>query len=62
MDSIVNFFLDRINGIKGIFFAYGEIPLGRRPFYPDDPVNPVWNFFYLESIPQNLRYCIYETT
>jgi hypothetical protein len=34
-------FLDRIYRIKGIFFACGEIPLGRRPLYPDDPVNPV---------------------
>jgi hypothetical protein len=32
---------DRIYRINGIFFAYGEIPLGRRPLFPDDPVNPV---------------------
>jgi hypothetical protein len=30
----------KFNVVK-IFFACGEIPLGRRPFYPDDPVNPV---------------------
>jgi hypothetical protein len=42
MDSIFNFFFfDRIYRINGIFFACGEIPSGRRPFYPDDPVNPV---------------------
>ena len=23
------------------FFACGETPFGRRPLYPDDPVNPV---------------------
>ena len=27
------------------FCAYGEVPLGRRPYYPDDPVNPVKNYF-----------------
>jgi hypothetical protein len=35
------FFLDRIYRITGIFFACGEGPFGRRPLYPDDPVNPV---------------------
>jgi len=34
-------FFDRIYRIKEIFFAYGDIPIGRRPFYPDNPVNPV---------------------
>jgi hypothetical protein len=34
-------FLDRIYRINGILFACGEIPLGRRPCYPDDPVDPV---------------------
>ena len=38
--SLVSFF-DRIDRINGIFFACGEVLLGRRPFYPDDPVNPV---------------------
>jgi hypothetical protein len=38
--SSISFF-DRIYRINGIFFACGEILLGRRPFYPDDPVNPV---------------------
>jgi hypothetical protein len=33
-------FLDRINRIDGIFFAFGEALFGRRPFYPDDPVDP----------------------
>ncbi len=34
------------------FFACGEGPFGRRPHYPNDPVDPV-QFFYLrsESIP-----------
>jgi hypothetical protein len=27
--------------MDGIFFAYGERPFGRRPLYPDDPVDPV---------------------
>jgi len=40
MDSIL-FFLDRIYRIDGIFFACGEGLFGRRPLYPDDPVNPV---------------------
>jgi len=35
------FFLDRIYRIDGIFFAYGERLFGRRPLYPDDPVDPV---------------------
>jgi hypothetical protein len=28
-------------GLVGFFFACGEIPLGRRPFYLSNPVNPV---------------------
>jgi hypothetical protein len=40
MDSIIIFF-DRIYRIDGIFFACGERPFGRRPLYPDDPVDPV---------------------
>jgi hypothetical protein len=49
MDSIF-IILDRIyppnrrrtfSRINGIFFAYGERPFGRRPFYPDNPVDPV---------------------
>jgi len=35
------YFLDRIYRIDGIFFACGERPFGRRPLYPDDPVDPV---------------------
>ena len=44
--------LDRIYRIIRIFFACGEGPFGRRPHYPNDPVDPV-QFFYLrsESIP-----------
>jgi hypothetical protein len=34
-------YLDRINGIIRIFFACGEGPFGRRPHYPNDPVDPV---------------------
>jgi hypothetical protein len=37
MNSIF-IFLDRIYRIDGIFFAWGERPFGRRPHYPDDPV------------------------
>jgi hypothetical protein len=40
MDSIIILF-DRIYRIDGIFFACGERPFGRRPLYPDDPVDPV---------------------
>ena len=40
MDSIL-FFLDRINRIDGIFSPSVRSPFGRRPFYPDDPVDPV---------------------
>jgi hypothetical protein len=39
------FFLDRIYRIGGIFFACGERPFGRRPLYPDDPVDPVQLLF-----------------
>ena len=35
------FFLDRIYRIDGIVFAFGEEPFGRRPHYPNDPVDPV---------------------
>ncbi len=37
-DSI---FLDRIYRIDGIFSPSARSPFGRRPFYPDDPVDPV---------------------
>jgi hypothetical protein len=37
-DRDAEFFFDRIYWINGIFFACGEIPLGRRPFYPVNPV------------------------
>jgi hypothetical protein len=39
------FFLDRIYRIDGIFFACGERPFGRRPLYPDDPVDSVQLLF-----------------
>jgi hypothetical protein len=51
MDSILIFLLDRIYRIIGILFACGEIPLGRRPYYPDDPVNPVQNIFFPKQNP-----------
>ena len=31
-------FLDRIYRIDGIFSPSARSPFGRRPFYPDDPV------------------------
>jgi len=34
-------YLDRIYRIIGNFFACGEGPFGRRPQYPNDPVDPV---------------------
>ena len=34
-------FLDRIYRIDGIFSPSARSPFGRRPFYPDDPVDPV---------------------
>jgi hypothetical protein len=39
-----SFDLDRINRIVRNFFACGGGPLGRRPHYPNDPVNPVHLF------------------
>jgi len=39
-DLLISFF-DRIYRINGVLYACGDLPLGRRPFYPDDPVNPV---------------------
>ncbi len=53
MDSIfIIFYLDMINRIVRIFFACGEGPFGRRPHYPNDPVDPVQLFFLRwESIP-----------
>jgi Ni,Fe-hydrogenase I small subunit len=38
------YYLDRINRISRNFFACGEGPCGRRPHYPNDPVNPVQLF------------------
>jgi hypothetical protein len=41
MDSIfIFFFWTGFTGLRG-FFACGEILLGQRPFYPNNPVNPV---------------------
>jgi hypothetical protein len=34
-------FLDRIYRIDGIFLPPARSPFGRRPVYPDDPVDPV---------------------
>jgi len=42
--------LDRINRIIRNFFAFGEGPFGRRPHYPNDPVNPV-QLFSLKKNP-----------
>jgi len=38
------FDLDRINRIIMNFFACGEGPFGRRPYYPNDPFDPVQLF------------------
>jgi hypothetical protein len=38
-------FLTGFTGLLGFFFACGERPFGRRPLYPDDPVDPVQLFF-----------------
>jgi hypothetical protein len=42
MDSIFNFFFQTgFTGLMGFFLpAASQMPSGRRPFYPDDPVNP----------------------
>ena len=46
------FYLDRIYRIIRNFFACGQGPFGRRPHYPNDPVNPVQLFsLKYESIP-----------
>ena len=41
MDSIFNFFYGQDLQDYWDFFACGEIPLGRRLFYLNNPVNPV---------------------
>ena len=41
------FYLDRIYRIIRNFFACGEGSFGRRPHYPNDPVDPV-QFFSLK--------------
>jgi hypothetical protein len=33
-----------LTGSSGIFFACGEGPFGRRPHYPNDPVDPAQLF------------------
>jgi len=35
-------FLTGFTGLMGFFIACGEAPFGRRPFYPDNPVDPVF--------------------
>ena len=39
------FFLTGFTGLTGFFFACGESAFGRRPLYPDDPVDPVQLLF-----------------
>jgi hypothetical protein len=34
-------FLTGFTGLTGFFSPSARSPFGRRPFYPDDPVNPV---------------------
>ena len=66
MDSII-FFLTGFTGLTGFFFACGESPFGRRPLYPDDPVDPV-QLLFKDKNPflffAVLRYlsALYETT
>ncbi len=45
--DLMFFFIIRqdLQDIVDSFFACGETSFGRRPFYPDDPVNPVYCFF-----------------
>jgi hypothetical protein len=38
------YFQTGLTGLAGIFFACGGGPFGRRPHYPDDPVDPVQLF------------------
>jgi hypothetical protein len=70
MDSIIIFF-DRIYRIDGIFFACGESLFGRRPLYPDDPVDPVQLLFkdknpflssFLPYFDTRCLSALYETT
>jgi hypothetical protein len=53
-NSFYFIFLDRIYRIDGIFFACGERPFGRRPLYPDDPVNPV-QLLFIDKNPFKLK-------
>jgi hypothetical protein len=43
-------FLDRIYRIDGNFSPCGERSFGRRPLYPDDPVDPV-QFLFKDQNP-----------
>ena len=43
----------------GFFYACGELPLGRRPLYPDDPVDPVYMYFLIESISLSIKISIF---
>jgi hypothetical protein len=70
MDSIIIIF-DRIYRIDGIFFACGESLFGRRPLYPDDPVDPVQLLFkdknpflssFLPYFDTRCLSALYETT
>ena len=47
-------FFDRIYRIDGIFSPSARSPFGRRPFYPDDPVDPV-QFSFKDENPFLIR-------
>ncbi len=42
------------------FFACGEGPFGRRPYYPNDPVDPVRLFIFKIRIHSSLSLKIYS--
>jgi len=50
------FYLDRIYRIIRNFFACGERPYGRRPHYPNDPVDPVQLFFFKIRIHSSISF------
>jgi len=44
MDPILIFLIGQDLQDYQDFFACGEVPYGRRPYYPKDPVDPVQLF------------------
>jgi len=57
--DFIYFIKTGFTGFIGFFIACGEAPFGRRPFYPDNPVDPVELFLILRVHTFDLQYSFF---